>query len=82
MTIESGTSALAGASVGLRWSAKTGTGNISCQTSSAGSCSTAVTLSSKADAVTFTVTSVAKDGYVYDVGANEAPTSVTVGRPR
>lgn len=71
-----------GATVTLNWSAgKGGTGQVSCLTNSAGSCSSAIQLTNKADRATFTVASVAKDGFDYDSDANVTVT-VTVTRPR
>jgi hypothetical protein len=71
-----------GASVRLNWSAgKGGTGQLNCVTNAAGSCSTAIQLTNKVDRATFTVVSVAKDGFAYDSDAN-VTASVTVLRPR
>ena len=73
---------VAGVLVDLRWTNnKGGSGQLSCTTGSAGTCSSSVTLTGKVGSVTFTVTSVAKAGTTYDSQANTV-TSVTLNRPR
>lgn len=70
---------LAGAAVTGTWSGGySGTG--SCTTNAAGQCSVTTGVIKNASSVTFSVTGLAKSGYTYDSGSNEA-TSITVSRP-
>lgn len=80
--VGTGNDPVGGAKVTLAWAAgKGGTGQLACLTSTSGSCSSALQLTNKVDRATFTITSVAKDGFAYDSDANISA-SVTVTRPR
>lgn len=75
ITVKAGTSPVSGATVTGTWS--TGTAG-SGTTGTDGKCSISLNVPNKTTAVTFTVTNVAKSGYVYVPGT---VTSVTINKP-